>query len=271
MGNNKKKKKSKSSISSPSKKRPREEKEDETEDGVFEELQEVRELEEIVQGEEITDTSKTLKQYAKVALGTNRKIHNIYELLTDIKSNQQKQRADYLRVEKHLASLSIKLEEQEEVIIVQEQEIAELKERIVKLEGKNEAAEYDPETTLVAYRVPYDDSEDLSEKVRKMIQEGLGLDISVMRTTRTPMRQGRAGLVKIQCHSLNDKLTILRHKTNLRDLSGWMRNVYIRSSKSRMERLLESNFRTVLDDLAPESYKMTGNGRIVRVQSEVQT
>ncbi len=127
--------------------------------------------------------------------------------------------------------------------------------------------DFDPEITVVAYRIPYEPNENLSEKVNLLVQQGLEImDLDIVQVTRTPVRQGRPGIVKIECHNLQDKLRILRSKELLRQKAGWMKNVYLRSSKTHIERLMDLNFRTIIDDLNGE-YKITGNGRIEKVQT----
>ena len=215
--------------------------ESENDEEVFEEYQEITHLEKLLEntGEQL-ESSEVLKQCAQVSIDTSKKISSIYDILKDIIENQQKQRSDYLRVEKTLNLLTTKMEEQEEALVVQGQEIEDLRVKVDDLETKSKP-KFDPETTIVAYRVPYTQTEDLNGKVKLMLEQGIGTAVEMKNVTRTPLYQGRAGLVKVQFNTREDKITVLKNKQNLRNCSGWMRNVYLRSSKSHAERLIEAN------------------------------
>ena len=65
-------------------------------------------------------------------------------------------------------------------------------------------------------------------------QDGLGLrDIRVLRAERTPMRNGKPGIVKVELSSLDDKKFVLRAKTNLRNTIKVQKSVYERSTNPR--------------------------------------
>ena len=136
-----------------------------------------------------------------------------------------------------------------------------------------EAATFDPDTTIVADNLPWEENEDLEAKVEVMIRRDLAVNVPIVRTTRLKpppprvTRHGnlsRPGLVKIQFRNTDDKIKVLREKMKLmnsRDFS----NVYLRSSKTHSERLMEQNFKTILE-LLPDGkdYQLAGNGRLIK-------
>lgn len=128
-------------------------------------------------------------------------------------------------------------------------------------------SEYEPEVTIVIYKMPYSEGEDVNRKVSHLLEVGVGvMGIVPVRCKRTPLRNGRPGVVKAEFSCLQDKLTVLRSKSNLKTCSTIMyRDIYMRSSKSHMERLIELNFKTVLDELPNgRNYRVTGNGKVVK-------
>ena len=79
-------------------------------------------------------------------------------------------------------------------------------------------------------------------------QDGLGLrDIRVIRAGRTPIRNGKPGIVKV----------------NLRNTVKY-KKVYMRGAQTHAERLNELNFKTILHDIpGGNRYRITGGGRLV--------
>ena len=227
------------------------------------------------------DTTETLKLQSKALLTTNNNMSNMFKLLNDIKTNQKKQQAENQKMNSNLTRL---VKQQEKMLMEQKEEINELREdlenlklstcdqkteeiqqintRLEKLENTN-ITPFSPETSVVVYKVPYEPNENLQEKTKLIVEEGVEIKtVPVANVMRTPMRQGRPGIMKIQFNSLEDKLTILRNKGKLKEKAGWMKNVYMRSSKSHAERLLDLNFRAIADELG--GYYVTGSGRLMK-------
>ena len=132
---------------------------------------------------------------------------------------------------------------------------------------------FEPDTTVIADNLPFEDNEDLDSKVQTMIRRDLAINVPVVRTTRLRPRPPRVtrhgnvskpGLVKIQFQNVEDKVRVLREKRALMNSSEFS-NVFLRSSKSHSDRLAEQNLKTLLD-LIPDgkSYQVTGNGRLVK-------
>ena len=124
---------------------------------------------------------------------------------------------------------------------------------------------FDPEVTVVAFGVKYSPGEDSDSVAREIIHDAIGLsEIPIVRSHRFGSRDGRAGLLKIEFNSVEDKVQVLRNKQNLKSSDLYSRT-FIRSSHSHAERLIELNFKTILNELPNGgSYHVTGNGRVVK-------
>ena len=86
----------------------------------------------------------------------------------------------------------------------------------------------------------------------------------LVNTLRTPRRNGKNGILKIELRTMADKIMLLKNKTRLKQTHGFER-VFVRSSKTHLERLMDLNFRTVLAEIPQgNSYEITGNGRLVK-------
>ena len=128
---------------------------------------------------------------------------------------------------------------------------------------------YNIDDTLVVTGVPYSPGEDVQAKMKVLIQTHLKLsDVTIARAKRTPWRNNRPGIVKVQLGNLDEKIRVLRAKATLKtapDIPSSYRKVYIRASKSHEQRLMELNLREMMRYLpCEEEYRFTGSGRLVR-------
>ncbi|VDI44280.1 Hypothetical predicted protein [Mytilus galloprovincialis] len=123
-----------------------------------------------------------------------------------------------------------------------------------------------PEITITASGIPVTESEDLLYKTENLIR-ALGEDVfsyvHVTAATRLPNRfDDRPGIVKFSLRNKDEKVKVLRNKMKLKDNEIY-KNVYIKSSKSRVERIIEMNARAVLRNLPQgKSFRVDANGRI---------
>ena len=70
------------------------------------------------------------------------------------------------------------------------------------------------------------------------------------------------GYVKISFRSTQEKVLVLKNKNVLKDINPF-KNVYIKTSKSHAERLIELNARMVLRQLPQgNNFRVDANGRI---------
>ena len=171
-----------------------------------------------------------------------------------------------------LEEFRVKTEPQIDNLIVDcsdlKKDIDNLKEEVQKIDhfsGTAKEEEYSPDVTVVGMRIPFVRGEDIFMKSCDLIYNHLNLrDIKIIRAMHTAERNGRPGIVKIQLGSVTDKVKVLREKSKLAKSDGEYRNVYLRSSKTHTERLVDLNFRTLLHELPNgKNYRVAGNGRVI--------
>lgn len=156
-----------------------------------------------------------------------------------------------------------------------EQDLNKLADTVTKLAASSsvgaggdapQCAEYDCDVSVIITGVRYSVDEDVQDKAEKLIHEGLDLPrVKVVRAMRTPFRNGKPGILKVQLESLPVKIEVLRAKAALRDYGALGNRVFIHGSRTHVERLLEHNIKTILDQLPDgHRFRMTGSGRLVR-------
>lgn len=105
--------------------------------------------------------------------------------------------------------------------------------------------------------------------VAREIVSHLNNSATVVAASRLRGRYGKPGLVKIPFSSLEGKKNVLKEKRNIRRVE--YKTVFIRSSKSHTERLIELNARTMLSELPHgNQVRITSNGRIVKMTPSTQ-
>ena len=206
----------------------------------------------------------------------NTEVKQLHDCVTQLQASVQSFRTDFqLKIDSLAAECKTKadigylksqLDIETGILIAR---IETVEQRITKVEAHlAKQEEYDTETTIIARGLPTMATEgsELLNEAKKLVQEILGLnDVTVKRAKRLPSRNGQPGLVKVQFENLDDKKSVLRAKQKTREREGY-RNVYLRSSKTHVERLLELNFRALIDEIpdGQNKFKMTSNGRLVR-------
>ena len=149
-------------------------------------------------------------------------------------------------------------------------QIQDIQTRVSLLEEK-QVLEYDPEVSVIMSRVPQVDGENIQQVAEQIIHEGLGMpEVPVVRAMRLRQREARPGqrpqtpLVKVQLLDLEAKKRVLRAKLHLGNTQQFS-NVWIRSSKPHIERLIDINFRTILDMIpGGNDMTVTNSGRITK-------
>jgi hypothetical protein len=132
----------------------------------------------------------------------------------------------------------------------------------------------DPGVTIIASGIPDTETEDIKQKAEYFICT-LGDDVSsevhITAVTRLPTRyKDRPGIVKISLRNTGEEVGVLRSKMKIKDMEGY-KTVYIRSSKSRIERLIEMNARAVLRNLPQgRSLRVDANGPIKQRNEQQQ-
>ena len=131
---------------------------------------------------------------------------------------------------------------------------------------------FDPTRTVVIMGIKETPGEDLQAIVDGLILNGLKItNITPTAVLRTKSRNGKSGIIKAEFESLENKLTILRAKLKLKEHRSY-HYVYMRSSKSHVERLAELNTKTLLAELNKEDeFTFTGSGRLVKRNQKQNT
>ena len=151
-------------------------------------------------------------------------------------------------------------------------QVNDVQERVAVLEDK-QVPEYDPEVSIILSKVPVTQDEDIRQVTEKIIHDELSLpDVQVVRACRLRQRnlpgdQAAAAppLVKVQFKDLQTKLRVLQVKKRIMN-SAQYSNVFIRSSKPHVERMMHANNQEILRLLGQQAQHMTvtSSGRIVK-------
>ena len=148
------------------------------------------------------------------------------------------------------------------------QEVSRLTTRVEHMESKVQDIVDDdncnPSRTLVVTRLNTESDKSPLDQAQALLQDGLGLDTAVVRAKRLQGRNGKPGILKAELPSQDHKVEALRRKQNLMGNRRY-NNVYVRSSQTHEERVMQTNMRLVLDAV-PElrgRYRFAGNGRLV--------
>ena len=134
--------------------------------------------------------------------------------------------------------------------------------RVVQIEKH---FEFNPEVTVVIQGLTETPGENLQHKTESLVHNSLGKpEIPVVRSKRLTSRNGYPGLVKMEFRNLEDKKRVLRAKRSLKQVAGFER-VYLRSSKTHVERLHELNTKLLLEELPNgHLYFITAHGKLVK-------
>lgn len=129
-------------------------------------------------------------------------------------------------------------------------------------------ASFPPELSIIASDIPKSRNENLVDKFNIMAREGLKLEgieaVAAERLPSTRYKGTRPPLVKIELKCLSDKIKVLQEKQVLK-ANDVYKDVFLKSSQSHTERLLELNLATVLKHIPNgKDFRFTGSGRLVK-------
>ena len=146
------------------------------------------------------------------------------------------------------------------------EEVSSLENRISDMEtniSTQNSHQFDTETTIVATGIRYTEGENILKKCQELIRDGIGSDIKVKNAKRTPFRENKPGaVVKIEFENKEDKINVLKQKKNL--ANSVYKKVFIRSSQTHAERLMQLNTMTLLKELGKDNkFRILGNGKLV--------
>ena len=137
-----------------------------------------------------------------------------------------------------------------------------IEQRLIESEAMNHT-DFSPDLTVVAINLP-DDGTIPNNQAKKMLQEGLNIQTPIVRAKRLQGRDGRPGIMEIQCATKEDKIQILRQKHTLKNKAPYNRT-YLRTSLPHSELVAQSNLRILLDNIPgmKNNFRVTGNGRLI--------
>ena len=108
-------------------------------------------------------------------------------------------------------------------------------------------------------------------KANDLITRGLNIhDVPVVQGKRLTSKTNKPVFVKIEFNSLYEKKRVLRAKAKLKNSTTYGK-VFLRSSKTHCEQILEHNLQVVLESSPIGAHcRISGNGKISMAQSTDQ-
>ena len=153
----------------------------------------------------------------------------------------------------------------DDVKYIIDKEVKIMSARLERLENKVENVlkrfHFDTETTVIAIGLNTSPGEDILHKANDLITRGLNIhDVPVVQGKRLTSKTNKPGLVKIEFNSLYEKKRVLRAKAKLKNSTTYGK-VFLRSSKTHCEQILEHNLQVVLESSPIGThYRKSGNG-----------
>ena len=113
--------------------------------------------------------------------------------------------------------------------------------------------------------VKEESEENLHSVCKQIFTDGVGLEgVNPVRCERMKSNYNKSSVVKVELKSAEEKRTLLKGKYKLRGTELY-REIFMRPSQTREERLLRANMKTILAELPKgKEYRLTAHGRIVR-------
>jgi hypothetical protein len=202
-------------------------------------------------------------------------LRDIQKALLEIKGSQEALRHSFdSRMEAITTSITQSIKDLRDDIYT---ELARLESRVKMVEERMESLderqgweqEYPVETSVIVINLREEGNEDIGGKCEDLISNRLGLrDIKPVRCERLKSRSAKPSLVKIQLKTKQDKINVLRHKTELKKTED-IKRVYIRSEQSHEERLMRQNMEVLMKELpVGGNYRLAANGRLLKRENE---
>ena len=91
--------------------------------------------------------------------------------------------------------------------------------------GAGYRTEYETDVTVLISSVPFQQDENIQQKMTELIYEHLQLprEIKIIRCERTPFRNNRPGVIKVEMDSLKSRISVLRNKNKLKTIPRYSR------------------------------------------------
>ena len=121
------------------------------------------------------------------------------------------------------------------------------------------------ERTVILVNVKEESEENLHSVCKQIFTDGVGLEgVNPVRCERMKSNYNKSSVVKVELKSAEEKRTLLKGKHKLRGTELY-REIFMRPSQTREERLLRANMKTILAELPKgKEHRLTAHGRIVR-------
>ena len=197
-------------------------------------------------------------------------LREIYNLLldtrTEFRNSLQNIQQQVTNLSQHVGNMGVRITDCEERLARVEdnydEKFAEHEHIMNQLMSKEES--FPVETTVVCTGLQQHQREDIHAKSQEMVEKGLGLEgMRVIRAMRMQSRTAKPGLVKICFSSKDDKIAALRNKRRLTE-NGY-RGVFIRSSLSHTDRVIQQNMISLLRELPNgDNFRITAHGKLVK-------
>ena len=126
----------------------------------------------------------------------------------------------------------------------------------------------DTDRCVIASGIQYQIDENIEAKVGRLIAElgpHLPINVEVIATERLKARSSEhIPLVRIAFGDVQQKISVLKAKQNLAK-SQEFRKVRLRSSKTHVERILEMNFKTIMEEFPDidNKFRIANNGKLI--------
>jgi TolA-binding protein len=130
---------------------------------------------------------------------------------------------------------------------------------------KDTTPNFDPETTIVAINYPKsgnETNETLVQEFQNLFRETMKCKGKILGVKRVGDTGGRNGVLKIQMATVEEKIQILREKYTLKNSRNYS-NLYLRSSQPHAQRVMDRNFRTIIDNFPNFPFRMNGSGELI--------
>ena len=213
-----------------------------------------------------TNTIKDAEIYEKMSKN-ELDINDVMTMLLEIRNKQDgfHKQLDDLKAEM-LTTMDVKIKKATEKI---EQDVTNLKSQVENIQlahGENSEPVDDVNRTVIVINLSEVDPLPLSERITDMLTQLECPENTVVQVKRLEGRYGKPGLVKVAFDTRQSKIEVLRAKSKLKDVQHY-KKVWMRSSKTPVERVMEQNFKKMLDLVSEgKSYRVTGSGRIEEKQ-----
>lgn len=223
----------------------------------------------------INNKLKGLKDEFALSIGTVRaKVERLDEKYKELESVIKECKSSGSNEEGPHGNFQERLRELEEKQNNIEDNLTNLTEPQPDIRGNTARQPYDSDVTIIVTGVKYEADESVTDKANQLIHEGLKKpNVTVVRAMRTPFRDTKPGILKIEFDTLQSKIEVLREKTALKQYKTLGQKVFIRGSRTHIERIVERNFQTVLSLIPGGSdYRITGSGRmVIKNDNDTQT